>query len=426
MTTSEGSHSQAKPARVLGTVDAVVIGVAAMIGAGVFAVFAPAADSAGAWLPVALLIAGVIAYCNATSSARLAARHPQSGGSYVYGRERLGELWGYVAGWAFVVGKIASCAAMALTFAAYAVPQQWERPAAAAAVVVLTAVNYLGLRSSAWLTRVLLAVVLVVLGAVVVVALGSGETDPAHLAVSREWPGFFGLLGAAGMLFFAFAGYARIATLGGEVRDPRRTIPRAITLALAGVLVVYLAVGASVLMVMGRGALADSAAPLADTVVAAGWPQLVPAVVVGAALASLGALLSLVLGVSRTVAAMAADGHLPGYLAGVHPRFGGAHRAEVAVGAVVVLLVLTMDVRGAIGFSAFGVLVYYAVANASALLLGPDENRPLLLVPVVGLAGCVVLAFSLPLDSVIAGVAVVVAGVAVWLLRRGVDWSGFR
>lgn len=418
MTTSEGSHSPAKPARVLGTLDAVVIGVAAMIGAGVFAVFAPAADSAGAWLPVALLIAGVIAYCNATSSARLAARHPQSGGSYVYGRERLGELWGCVAGWAFVVGKIASGAVMALTFAAYALPQ-WERPAAVAAVVVLTGVNCLGVRFSAWLTRVLLAVVLVVLVGVVVVALGSGAVEPARLAISREWPGFFGLLGAAGMLFFAFAGYARIATLGGEVRDPRRTIPRAIMLALAGVLVVYLAVGASVLMVMGRGALAESAAPLADTVVAAGWPQFVPVVVVGAALASLGALLSLVLGVSRTASAMAADGHLPGYLAGIHPRFGVPHRAEVAVGAVVVVLVLTMEVRGAIGFSAFGVLVYYAVANASALLLGPDENRPPLLVPVVGLAGCVVLAFSLPLDSVIAGVAVIAAGAAVWLLRYG-------
>ncbi|MBB4931981.1 APA family basic amino acid/polyamine antiporter [Lipingzhangella halophila] len=418
MTTSSGSHAQAKPARVLGTADAVAIGAAAMIGAGVFAVFAPAADAAGAWLPVAVVIAGVVAYCNATSSARLAARHPQSGGTYVYGRERLGELWGYLAGWAFIVGKTASCAAMALTFAAYALPE-WQRPAAVAAVVVLTAVNYVGLRSSAWLTRGLLAAVLAVLVAVVLAALGSGMAEPAHLAISREWPGFFGLLGAAGMLFFAFAGYARIATLGGEVRNPETTIPRAVTLTLAGVLVLYLAVGASVLMLLGRQDLAGSTAPLADTVQIAGWPQLVPMVAAGAALASLGALLSLVLGVSRTASAMAADGHLPRYFAGIHHRFGVPHRAEVAMGAVVVLLVLSLDVRGAIGFSAFGVLVYYAIANASALLLGPDENRPPLLVPVVGLAGCVVLAFSLPLGSVVAGAAVIAAGAAVWLVRRG-------
>ncbi len=418
MTTSPGSHSEAKPARVLGTVDAVVIGAAAMVGAGVFAVYAPAAASAGAWLPVAIVIAGVVAYCNATSSARLAAQHPESGGSYVYGRERLGELWGYLAGWAFVVGKTASCAAMALTFAAYALPQ-WERPAAAAVVVVVTAVNYVGLRTSVWLTRVLLAVVLAVLVAVVAVALGSDTADPVNLALTHEWPGFFGLLGAAGMLFFAFAGFARVTTLGGEVRRPESTIPRAVTVALGGVLALYLAVGVSALLVMGRDALARSVAPLVDTVEVVGWPQLVPVVVVGAAVASLGALLTLVLGVSRTAAAMASDGHLPGYLAGIHPRFGVPHRAQVAVGAVVLLLVLLLDVAQAIAFSAFGVLVYYAVANASALLLGPHENRPLLLVPVVGLAGCVVLAFSLPLGSVISGGAVLVLGATVWLVRRG-------
>ena len=108
--------------RRLTTTDAVVVGLGAMIGAGVFAAFAPAAATAGAWLPLALVVAGVVAYCNAVSSARLAARYPSSGGTYVYGRERLGDLWGFLAGWGFVVGKTASCAAMALTFATYAVP----------------------------------------------------------------------------------------------------------------------------------------------------------------------------------------------------------------------------------------------------------------------------------------------------------------
>ncbi|MFD0776811.1 APC family permease, partial [Streptomonospora algeriensis] len=228
----------------------------------------PRSDEAGAWLWVALLIATVVAYCNATSSARLAARHPESGGTYVYGRERLGELWGYIAGWAFIVGKAASCAAMALTFAAYTAPE-WSRPLAVAAVVALTAVNYLGLRISAGLARLLLAVVLAVLAAVAAVGLGGGEADPGHLAVTSHWPGFFGLLGAAGMLFFAFAGYARIATLGGEVRDPATTIPRAIAIALAGVFTVYLLVGTAALTVLGHGRLADSHAPLTDTVAAA-------------------------------------------------------------------------------------------------------------------------------------------------------------
>ncbi|MFC4561760.1 APC family permease [Nocardiopsis mangrovi] len=418
MTTSSGS--QAKPRRVLGTADAIAIGAGAMVGAGVFVVFGPAAAEAGAWMPVAVLIAAVVAYCNATSSARLAARHPQSGGTYVYGRERLGDLWGYIAGWAFVVGKTASCAAMALTFAAYALPG-WERPVAVAAVVALTAMNHRGVRMAAWLSRVLLACVLAVLAAVVAVALGGGEADPAEVAVSSHWPGFFGLLGAAGMLFFAFAGYARIATLGGEVRDPRTTIPRAITITVAGVFVVYFLVGVSVLTVLGRRTLAASSTPLIDTVVATGWPQLAPAVAAGAALASLGALLSLILGVSRTVSAMSADGHLPRYLAGVHQRTGVPQRAETAVAVVVCALVLFADLRGAIGFSAFGVLAYYAITNASALRLGPEENRPLLLVPVTGLAGCVVLALSLPLPSVVSGAAVIAIGAGIWLARRAAE-----
>ena len=125
-------------------------------------------------------------------------------------------------------------------------------------------------------------------------------------------------------------------------------------------------VGVAVLSVLGNAGLAASAAPLADAVTAAGHRQWAPAVRVGAAVAALGALLSLVLGVSRTTLAMARDGHLPTALAAVHPRFGGPHRAEVAVGVTVAVLAAFVDVRGAIGFSSFAVLVYYAVANASA------------------------------------------------------------
>ncbi|MBR8743081.1 APC family permease [Nocardiopsis sp. MG754419] len=416
MATSSGP--QAGPARVLGTVDAAAIGAAAMLGAGVFSVFAPAASGAGAWLPVAIVIAGAVAYCNAISSARLAARHPENGGTYVYGRERLGELWGYLAGWAFVVGKIASCAAMALTLASYVLPG-WETPVAVATVVVLAAVNYRGLRRSTLLIKILLVLVLAVLVAVFVAMVLSGRLAAvAEVDGMGPWPGSFGVLGAAGMIFFAFAGYARIATLGGEVRDPRTTIPRAITLALGGVLVLYLVIGTGLLIVLGRERLTTSTAPMVDAVEVAGFPMLVPFVVAGAALACAGALLSLLLGVSRTVAAMASDGHLPRHLGHTHERFGVPHRAEIAVAAVVVALVLVGDLAGVIAFSAFGVLVYYAIANASALRLGPDENRPPLIAPVGGLVGCVVLATSLPLPVVATGMAVLGVGAGIWWLRH--------
>lgn len=402
--------------RQLGVSDAVVIGLGSMIGAGIFAALAPAAHAAGSGLLLGLALAAVVAYCNATSSARLAVRYPTSGGTYVYGRERLGEFWGYLAGWGFVVGKTASCAAMALTVGSYVWPGQ-AHAIAVAAVVALTAVNYTGMQKSTWLTRVIVAVVLAVLAAVVVAALLSDASDGGRLAVGQDAT-FGGVLQAAGLLFFAFAGYARIATLGEEVRDPARTIPRAIPLALGITLVVYAAVAVAVLTVLGPDGLARATAPLSDAVQSAGAPWLVPVVRAGAAIAALGSLLALILGVSRTTLAMARDRHLPHVLAAVHPRFKVPHRAELAVGAVVAVLAATVDVRGAIGFSSFGVLAYYAIANASAWTLAPEEGRPARIVPALGLVGCLVLAFTLPLASMLSGLVVLAIGVASYGVRR--------
>ncbi|MFF8288403.1 APC family permease [Streptomyces sp. NPDC016309] len=397
--------------RSLGVLDAVVIGLGAMVGAGIFVALGPAAGAAGSGLLPGLALAGAVAYCNATASARLAARYPASGGTYVYGRERLGPFWGYLAGWGFVVGKTASCAAMALTVGAYVWPGQ-AHAVAVAAVVALTAVNYAGVRKSALVTRVVVAAVLAVLVAVVVSCLASDAVDPARLEPAGD-ASAGGVLQAAGLLFFAFAGYARIATLGEEVRDPARTIPRAVPLALGIALVVYAAVAVAVLSVLGARELAGSAAPLADAARAAGAAWLVPVVRVGAAVAALGALLALILGVSRTTLAMARDGHLPRTLAAVHPRFQVPHHAELAVGLVVAVVAATADVRGAIGFSSFGVLVYYAIANASSWTLGSGR-----VLAAAGLAGCLALAFALPITSVLAGLAVLAAGAVLYAVRR--------
>ncbi|MFB6978333.1 APC family permease [Streptomyces scopuliridis] len=415
MGTSAGSAGAGGLKRHLGVFDAVVIGLGAMIGAGIFAALAPAASAAGSGLLLGLAVAAVVAYCNATSSARLAARYPRSGGTYVYGRERLGDFWGYLAGWGFVVGKTASCAAMALTVGAYAWPGR-AHAVAVAAVVALTAVNYAGVRKSAWLTRGIVAVVPAVLAAVVTACLTSGTAASARLDIGADTT-FGGVLRAAGLLFFAFAGYARIATLGEEVRDPARTIPRAIPLALGITLAVYAGVAVAVLSVLGPDGLAGATAPLDEAVRAAGVPGLVPVVRAGAAVAALGSLLALILGVSRTTLAMARDRHLPYALAAVHPRFHVPHRAELAVGAVVAVLAATVDVRGAIGFSSFGVLAYYAIANASAWTLTPAEGRPARIVPALGLAGCLALAFALPAASVLWGAVVLALGAAAYGLR---------
>ncbi|HQG70983.1 MAG TPA: amino acid permease, partial [Rhodoglobus sp.] len=293
-------------ARRLGPTDATLIGLGSMIGAGVFAAFTPAAQAAGSGLLVGLAVAALVAFANATSSAQLAAVYPTSGGSYVYGRERLGHWWGFFAGWSFVIGKTASCAAMALTFAAYAAPAGWERPVAIVAVVALATVNLFGVTRTALLTRVIVVVVLVVLA--VVVAAGASTGLPA-LAVTGSLVagGWYGILQSAGLLFFAFAGYARIATMGEEVRDPARTIPLAITLALSATVLIYAVIGVVVLGVLGPDGVAGTPTPLSATVGAAGWAWATPAVRVGAAAASLGALLALVAGIGRTTLAMARE-----------------------------------------------------------------------------------------------------------------------
>jgi basic amino acid/polyamine antiporter, APA family len=403
-------------ARRLTLVDAVVIGLGAMIGAGVFAAPGPAAAAAGTWLLVGLALAALVAYANATSSAQLAALYPEAGGTYVYARKRLGGYWGFLAGWSFVVGKTASLAAMALTFGAY-LSEPLARPLGIGAVVLMAVVNYLGVQKTARLTRVIVALVLATLAAVVTAALLGGEASTANLSVALP-AGPWGVLQAGGLLFFAFAGYARLATLGEEVVDPATTIPRAIPIALGIVVAVYTLVLTSVLLAIGPEALAGSAAPLADAVAAGRWAALTPVVRVGAAIAAGGVLLSLLAGISRTALSMARRRELPGYLDAVHPTYRTPYRAEATAAVLVSALVLVADLRGAIGFSSFAVLTYYALANASAWRLTAEERRWPRWLAGLGVGLCLLLAFTLPLVAVIGGATLLASGSLAWLMTR--------
>ncbi len=409
------AHQQLQ--RRLGTFDATTIGLGSMLGAGVFVVFAPAAALAGNLLVLSVVVAGAVAYCNAVASAALAAKYPTSGGTYVYGRKQLGEWPGFLAGWGFVTGKTASCAAMALTFGTYAAGG-YAVPVAISAVVALTVVNLLGITRTALLTRILLCVVLATLVFVAVAAIVGPHPAAATLAPSSPGgPG--GVLPAAGLMFFAFAGYARIATLGEEVKNPSRSIPRAILAALAAAFAIYLALALLLLNHLPGGQLAATQTPLLEAVLQSQLSAGAPVVQAGAAAACLGALLALITGVGRTTLAMARERDLPRPLA----RVGGKHTvpyvAEVAVAAVVILLLLTADVMTVVGFSSFGVLVYYAVANASAYTLKPHPGYAPKWLNAVGFVACLLLAFTLPPASVLTMTAVLALGVAGrWLVLR--------
>ena len=385
------------------------------MGAGVFAAFGPAARAAGAGLLIGLMLAAAIAYCNATASAQLAAVYPTSGGTYIYGRERLGPWWGFAAGWGFLIGKTASCAAMALTVASYGLPGPWwaQRIVAVAAVVVVTALNYRGITKTASLARILVACTLVALAAVVI-GIAIGGVQLSNLSGAGSWSSatVYGVLQSAGLLFFAFAGYARIATMGEEVRDPARAIPKAIMFALAIAVAVYLVVGVTALLAAGPERLARSAAPLAEALRAAGAAPLVPVVAIGATMASLGALLALIAGIGRTTLAMARQRDLPGWLASVHPRYHVPHHAEIALGLVVCVLAATVDLRSVIGFSSFGVLIYYAIANAAAYTQPRVQRRWPRALNVCGVVGCLLLVATLPWQSVVVGLGVFAIGLA--------------
>ena len=400
-------------ARRLTLADAVAIGLGSMIGAGVFAVWAPAIGVAGSGILIALAIAAVVAFCNATASAQLAAAHPVSGGTYAYARAEIGPWWGFIAGWGFVIGKIASCAAMAMTFAAYAAPSGWELPVAVFAVAALGIVNCFGVTRTALLTRILVACSL--LGLAIAVGFGFGAAPSASPPPLPDAT-VYSVLQGAGLLFFAFAGYARIATMGEEVIDPARTIPRAIVLALSGAVLVYVLVGLAVILVLGAGA-TDSTAPLADLLIAAGAPGLAPIVRIAAAAASLGALLALLTGIGRTTLAMAREGDLPRVLAKVDERHHVPQRAEIVIAVIVIGIVLVADLRDAIGFSSFGVLLYYLIANAAAFRQsGPARRYPRAL-QVLGALGCLLLVNTLPVLASLIGGGVVLLGIAYRLLR---------
>ena len=406
--------------RHLGMGRAVIVGLAAMIGAGVFYVWAPASAAAGTGLLIGLVIAGVIASLNALSSAQLAMAYPVSGGAYAFGRATLGPWWGFSAGWLFLAGKTASAGAIALIAGSYLWPEQ-ARAVAVAAVVVLGAVNMAGIRSTAGVSA---AIVFTVLGGLVVVfaAIGfGGSLAGASLDLSTMTDaGWYGILQSAGLLFFCFAGYARMATLGEEVRAPRHTLPRAIITALGITLVVYAVIGVLCVSILGPVALASSTSPLADVLGGEEpWTGLARAV---AAVACLGSLIGILAGLSRTGLAMARERDLPGPLSRISERTHAPILAEATFGLAAIAGILLLDPARLVGFSACAVLVYYAIAHLSALRQRPADRWLPRAIQSAGVAGCLLLAVTLPWPGVLAA-----AGwLAVGLLARGIRLAAAR
>lgn len=370
---------------------ATVLGVAAMLGTGVFVVWGPAIELAGTQLLVAVALAAGVAALNAWSTARLAMVHPESGGAYAYGRIRLHRSVGVLAGVAFIVGKCASAGAAALAIATYVIPDH-VRPVALGVVIIALIIDGRGLRRSVAVSGVLIAIVIAVLVAVVVTT-PAVPKDPIPLTESSP----VSVVAAAALCFFAFAGYARITVLGEEVRDPVRTIPRAMAISLGLIALLYVGVGWSMLRFSEAGVVLGSDGVLA---VAQGDGVLVLGLQLAVILAAGAALLALIAGISRTLFAMARNGDAPRTLAAVDR--GLPRQAQFAAAALTAIVVLAGSVAWAIAVSAVTILIYYAVAHLAAMTL-PRGQRPPRFVPVAGVIGCLGLVGALAVTGIPGG-----------------------
>jgi APA family basic amino acid/polyamine antiporter len=397
------------------------MGLGAMVGTGVFVSLGLGAGIAGPAVLVALVLAAGVALCNGLSSAQLAAAHPVSGGTYEYGYRYLNAWAGFTAGWAFLIAKAASAATAALGFSGYllhALSQDTVdlAPIALIAVAALTAVALAGLRRSNVVNAVAVGVTMLSLVAFVLAGVPSIERDhlsPFFGANGRD-VGIAELLEATALMFVAYTGYARIATLGEEVRDPQRTIPKAIVAAGAIVMGLYCAVAIVGIGVAGsdglRAAAEERAAPLAIVAQRFELTGLDTVLVIGALTAMLGVLLNLILGLSRVVLAMARRGDLPRVLAAVNASATTPYWAVLAVGMLIAAIVAVGDVRTTWSFSAFHVLIYYALTNFAALRLPAAERRYPRFVSIAGLMACLALAFWVDSEFWLSGLGLIALG----------------
>jgi basic amino acid/polyamine antiporter, APA family len=396
--------------RDLGLFDAVGVGFGAIVGAGIFVVTGVAAGIAGPAFLVGLLIAGVAATCNALSSAQLAAEYPQSGGTYEYGYRVLNPALGFAAGWMFLTSKIAAAGTVALGLAGYLdalIPGLQPRVIAVGAIILFTLLNYFGIRRS---SRANLAIVGVSLGSLILfVIVGAGSFDAANLRPFAP-AGWRSAMESAAILFFAFTGYARVATLAEEVREPKRTIPRAIVITIAGAVLLYFAVAIVAVGAIGSVAMAGTSAPLHAAALAFPLPWVAVVVSVGGVTAMLGVILSQLLGLSRMGFAMARRGDLPRFLETIHPVYHVPGRAVLLIGSIAAIVAATGTLRGVASAAAFSILIYYAIANLAALRMPGEAKLFHDAVPAIGLLACCLLALSVTVPVMVAGIGILLAG----------------
>lgn len=400
------------------------MGLGSIIGTGIFVSIAIATQISGSGIIIAIVIAAFLATFNGLSSAQLAAAHPVSGGTYEYGYRFLGSYFGFSAGWMFMVAKSASAATAVLgcigyLFYAFDVgAETWQ--ITLAGLCLLVVMTYLvsgGISRSNTANKVIVGITLLGLAALVVAGLFVNGIPTQPIFDSFSDTSTQSILYASALMFVAYTGYGRIATLGEEVSEPRKTIPKAIILAMVCIVIIYLAVSLTAIQIMGAEAFGltvdGEAAPLMIAAQALSVPGIGVFITIAAITAMLGVLLNLLLGLSRVLLGMARRKDVPEFLATINPKSQSPVAAVWVTGAIIGILVLSGDVVFTWSFSAFTVLIYYAITNLSALFLPAELRLYPRIIPAMGLFGCLFLAFFIEPTIWMSGLGVLGLGI-IW------------
>lgn len=400
--------------------DAVGVGLGAIIGAGIFVVTGIAAGVSGPAFLIGLLVAGIIAAFNALSSAQLAAIYPQSGGTYEYGYILINPIFGFSAGWMFLISKLTAAGVVAIGFGSYfyqLVPIGLPITFSVLAIVFLTLANYFGIKKAGILNLVIVTVTL--LSLLYLIFSGIPEVKSDNFKPFAPF-GISGIAEAAALLFFAFTGYARIATLAEEVAEPKKTIPKAIIITIVTAILLYAAISIVAIGVIGTENMAGSTSPLQVVADALATPAISTIVTIGASTAMLGVLLSQILGISRMMLAMGRRGDLPPVFQRIHSRYRIPHIGILITGVVILLLTLLGSFEFIVRSATFTILLYYSITNIAALRQPKKDRMYGKIIPILGLIGCLAMSISLPLNVIISGVGLLLMGFVIRFVFHGI------
>jgi APA family basic amino acid/polyamine antiporter len=427
--------------RSLGLFDATALALGAIIGAGIFVISGVASGLAGPAVILAIVIAGTVSSFTAFSYVRLSSQFAQEGGPYVFAKQVISNFAGFITGWVWLFANVVAGATVSIGLAGYVIsllPNLPLVPVAVSSILVLTALNIVGIKQSSIFNAVLVLLKLSALGLFVIIGF-------SHLDFSLYEPfapnGISGVLGSAALIFFAYTGFGRPATAAEEVKDPKRTIPRSIILALALSSVVYILVGVVSVGLVPYQKLASSSSPLSDAVrygIKIEWLQTF--VSFAAILATISVLLTAVMGVSRVSFAMARDNMLPRFLGRTHRRFSTPYIAILVGGAAMAILPAISGLKETANVTNFGSLVAYAVVNLCAIIImlakkkknlhrhdsDDDSNSRQahvttlvrIVIPSLGLISCISLLYFLSATSWLVGISWVAVGILYFAIRR--------